>query len=299
MFTRHMNHIHFEIRIDLQFLAIRTRWAVRVDEMHGDRVFVPSVDQRGEHATSLVADPWKIRSGFLKMKRDEDLILKFLNGVGVWNAIEDRNVAQGRHGSLVSGGTTVGTKDMLMVGAFGLRYFAGYAQPVTVEDVSREQERWRGLLGDLPKMHAEFAPLRSNPRAHDRYMHALQTYFRNTLPLHLEWKGKHPVAVVQPITMRELLTALAWIEVVTDADFKWCKKCGNPFTVGRSYCSDLCQRARNVSQTRKRNNSAKKLIQANPEMPIQELQQRLSAVDIDRTAKWIARVRTEVKKHAA
>jgi hypothetical protein len=58
------------------------------------------------------------------------------------------------------------------------------------------------------------------------------------LPTHLECKGS-PHAVIQPITGRELLIAMAWIDL-GGSDFQVCQNCGIPFTWPhkRKFCSD-------------------------------------------------------------
>jgi hypothetical protein len=84
--------------------------------------------------------------------------------------------------------------------------------------------------------------------------------FANKLPVHMEWRGRHPHAVIQPITGRELLIALAWIDLVTGAECKVCNNsnCGIEYTRGgRKFCSWQCEHA-NTMRTYRINLEEKK-----------------------------------------
>jgi hypothetical protein len=81
---------------------------------------------------------------------------------------------------------------MRFQGAFGHRYFNGRAGVVSVEYLAGERKYWREPCRDRTKLRAALGPA---PRVDNRF--ALMS---NTLPVHLEWRGKHPHAVTQPIT---------------------------------------------------------------------------------------------------
>jgi hypothetical protein len=232
METIHTKHIHFPVAIELRCLGIPTSWTVREEKISGERVLFPSVSQNVERRLARIDTPDEIRTQFLKLKLDETSALEFLNGVGVWSAVEN-----------MDGGT--GLEETYMIGAFGHRHLIGRALPVELGWLWRQQERWRGLLRNKAKLRAEFGvPPSRDSRPIDKDVFALNARFGNTLPVHLEWLGKHPRAIVQPITGEEILIALAWLDVVTGAEFKVCQKCGVAYTRGgRQYCTLQCQRA--------------------------------------------------------
>jgi hypothetical protein len=129
----------------------------------------------------------------------------------------------------------------------------GRALVSTVESLQHEQKYWRELIKNRAKLRAEFtAPPSVGSTGAPKHF-ALMSDFRNTLPVHLEWRGKHPYAVVQPITGIELLTALAWIDLITGARFKVCKKCGIEYTGGGpKFCGWRCEHANTVQAWRRR-----------------------------------------------
>lgn len=117
---------------------------------------------------------------------------------------------------------------MRFQGAFGHRYFNGRAGVVTVEYLAGERKYWRELCRDRAKLRAAFGPA---PSGGDWF-----TLMSNTLPVHLEWRDNHPHAVIQPITGTELLTALAWMDLISGREVKTCQNpnCGIEYTVGGS-----------------------------------------------------------------
>jgi hypothetical protein len=188
------------------------------------------------------------------MKIDEKSALDFLNGVGVWSAIGDAALVDGPNGCLLSGNVTVGFREMRLSGAFGHRWLEGMASIETIESLGREREHWRELKRNRRKLRASFAPgpaRNGAPYLKDRF--AIESQFGNTLQVHLEWQGKHPRAIIQPVTGRELLIALAWIDLVTDAPVKVCHKCGEPYSYGGSkFCTRLCEHANTVRTWRRK-----------------------------------------------
>jgi hypothetical protein len=89
----------------------------------------------------------------------------------------------------------------------------------------------------------------------DKLSFASGAQFRNTLQVHLEWKGENPHAIIQPITGHELMIAMAWIDVIRGGPFHVCqrKDCGIPFT-GRTqkYCDWYCGHIEAVRASRER-----------------------------------------------
>jgi len=215
--------------------------------MGGERCLVPGVNQNVERRPAPVTDPEDIRKRFFRMKMDEDSVREFLNSVGVWSAIEGPHTLDETGTRLLSDNTPVGVPEMRLQGAFGHRWFRGRAQIETVESLQAEQHHWRELRRNRAKLRKAFAvapPGGATP--HRKAAFALESAVRNTLRMHLEWRGKHAHAVVQPITGRELLTALAWIDLITGADCKVCQNpnCGIEYTRGGSkFCSSQCERA--------------------------------------------------------
>jgi hypothetical protein len=249
-------HTPFSLPIELRFLTIPTRWTVRDEKLSGERCLVPAVDQGVDRRLSRIIDPEDIRKQFFRMAVDEQSALDFLNGVGVWSAIEDAHQPDGPDGMLLSGNIPVGTPDMRLFGAFGHRWINGRASIETVESLLAEQEHWRGLKRSRTKLRAAFMPSPGGSATpHAKAMFALENAFGNTLQVHLEWRGKHPHAVIQPVTCRELLIALAWIDLVTGAECKVCQnpKCGIEYTRGGSkFCTWQCEHANTTRTYRSR-----------------------------------------------
>jgi hypothetical protein len=242
--------------VELRFLEIPTRWTVRVDKRSGERCLVPAVNQHPERRFARVAEPEEIRKQFFRLKFDEQSALDFLNGVGVWSAIDDPNQHEGPNGCLLSGNASVGLREMVLLGSFGHRWFNGRASIETVESLKQEQVHWRNLLRNRTKLKAAFGPGPSaDSRPYDKDRFALESKFGNTLEVHLEWRGKVPYFVIQPVTGRELLIALAWMDLVTGAQCKVCQnpKCGIEYSLGgRKFCSWQCEHANTMRNYRKR-----------------------------------------------
>jgi len=166
----------------------------------------------------------------------------------------------GPNGSLLSGNESVGVREMLLYGSFGHRWFNGRAEVETVESLRQEQEHWRGLLRNRTRLRGAFGPGPSgDSRPYDKDRFALESKFGNTLEVHMEWRGRVPYAVIQPVTGRELLVALAWIDLVTGAECKVCQKCGIEYSIGgRKFCSWQCEHANTMRNYRKRIKVAEK-----------------------------------------
>jgi hypothetical protein len=243
-------HTQFTMPIELQFLAIPTTWSPR-NNKDGERILFPSVSQHAERRLARIDDPEEIRKQFFKMTFEEDSACDFLNGVGVWSAIEDERAID-----------RPGVREMLLRGAFGYRWLSGRAIVATLESLSDEQKYWRELCRNRAKLRAAFGPPPpTNSASGLKDWFALESQFGNTLQVHLEWRGRHPHAIIQPVTARELLTALAWIDLVTGAECKVCQNpnCGVEYTRGgRKYCSWQCEHANSVRAWRIRKREAEK-----------------------------------------
>jgi hypothetical protein len=201
------------ISLELRFLSIPTSWTRRKDRMSGEFALVPQVKVG---PAKPIEDAWALRNDFLRMEHSEEAALKFLERVGVWGVGES--------------GTYEGAKPIQ--GAFGYRYIIDpqYPFPFTIEELWDEQERWKALLGNPARLQAEFGERpKEDARPYDHFKFACDTQRQNTLPIHLESKLL-PHAVIQPITGRELLTATAWVDLVSGSGVQVCEKCKIPFT---------------------------------------------------------------------
>lgn len=256
-------HTHFTMPVELQFLAIPTRWTAREEKSTGEKFLVPAVNQHPERRFARISEPEEIRKQFFRLKFDEESAVDFLNGVGVWSAIEDPNQRDGPNGSLLSGNESVGVREMRLYGSFGYRWFNGRAEVETVEWLQQQQEHWRGLLRNRTKLRAAFEPGPSgDSRPYDKDRFALKSKLGNTLEVHMEWRGKVPYAVIQPVTGRELLIALAWIDLVTGTDCRVCQnpKCGIEYSFGgRKFCSWQCEHA-NTMRTYRMNRKKRAIL---------------------------------------
>lgn len=278
-------HTHFTLPVELQFRAIHTTWTPG-ETSDGQRALFPAVSQNDKRRLAKVCDPEDIRNQFFKMKDDEDSALGFLDSVGVWFAVSDM---RGRVDEIVD----PRVRAMRFQGAFGHRYFNGRAGVVSVEYLVSERNYWRGLCRDREKLRAAFG---AAPTDGDWF-----TLMSNTLPVHLEWRGKHPHAVIQPITGTELLTALAWMDLVSGREVKTCQNpnCGPnggiEYTGGGSrFCDALCERANTKREYRHRIKRAEAIIRANPALSTPKLMEKLAEAGIKRGRDWV--VQTKAKK---
>ncbi len=171
-------------------------------------------------------------------------MFRFLNEeVGVWSATELEPGIGANDADLILNG-------LRLLGGFGHRHLNHWASIETIESLRQEQKYWRELRRNRRKLREAFGPGPNNDSAPGyKELFALETKFGNTLPVHLEWQGKHARAIIQPVTGRELLTALAWIDLVTGAECKVCQNpnCGIEYTYGGyKYCSPQCEHANTV-----------------------------------------------------
>lgn len=298
-------HTHFSLPIELRFLGIPTRWVPRDED--GRRYLVPLVSQRLERKNERIADPEDVRKRFFKMKNNEESALDFLNSVGVWSAEESHDIAVWSDGTLRvgSGNVVVGEKGSYLTGAFGHRFIqTGRALPWDVDSLCRERDKWRGIMPSEQGKRTKSAKLRKifepppGNTVEEQYVFALGSRLKNTLSAHLEWRERHAVAVIQPVTGEELMKALAWIDLVTGVEAKVCQnqKCGIEYTRGGTYfCSLECERANTKREYRNRIKRAEAIIRASPDLSVRKLQERLAEVGIKREREWVMKAKVRLK----
>ncbi|MDR3742169.1 MAG: hypothetical protein P4L40_24385 [Terracidiphilus sp.] len=284
MKTVPQQHTHFSLPVELQFRAIHTAWTAG-ETSDGQRALFPAVNQNEKIRLAKVRDPEDIRNQFFKMKDDEESALEFLDSVGVWFAVSDM---RGRMDEIVD----PRVRAMRFQGAFGHRYFNGRAGVVSVEYLVSERNYWRGLCRDREKLRAAFG---AAPTDGDWF-----TLMSNTLPVHLEWRGKHPHAVIQPITGTELLTALAWMDIISGRESKPCQNCGNEYTGGGSkFCDALCERAHTKREYRRRVKQAEDIIRANRDLSTVKLLEKLAEAGIPRERNWVVKTKAKNTRKSA
>lgn len=210
-----------------------------LDEGGIERVYCPRLanNRWGKIEPTEIENPLELRVQLFKMLNAgprEEAVLAFLNSVGAWRVIQED-----RHESW-----TEGSHSDLM---FGHRQITGMrALPLTLEDFRHDAKEWYGLLGVLhnpAKLKAEFRqPPPADARPSDLMMYSLRSHFANTLPVSLEWHGRDPYAVVETVTVWELMIAAAWADVVGRAEKQVCAYCKTRFTWHREkkYCSWDC-----------------------------------------------------------
>lgn len=232
-------HLRFDVPIELRALAIPATWSGHTETFSGEWCFVPTVNQSVERRIPRLCNADEIRQKFLKLEINEGSAERFLNEVGVWNIVKQPQTGDGRH--------------QRVFGAFGHDLLDGWATIETLDSLRQEQKYWRELIGSPKKQRKLFPgpPASGDTPAH-KSAFAIQSTFGNTLRVHLEWERKQAGAVVQPVTVRELLVALSWIDLVTGAECRVCKNCKEPYTRGGyKFCDAQCERAYTMRTYRK------------------------------------------------
>ena len=113
--------------VELQFKGIHTTWTPG-ENSDNERVLFPAVSQKSEIKFARIAYLEDTRKEFFKIDElDEKSALDFLNGVGVWSAVEDPRDWQQTDSPRV--------RAMRIQGAFGHRQFRGRAMVATVESL--------------------------------------------------------------------------------------------------------------------------------------------------------------------
>jgi hypothetical protein len=202
-----------------------------------ERVFWPQVKQKaGIVQVTEIEDPLERRIQLFKIfnkNRTEKAALDFLRCVGAWRAVEDNNRESWAEGTYAN--VSYGHRQ-----AIGLRVL-----PTTLDGMLRETERWYKLLGvdDPKRLEAEFKqPHPSDARPADHASFAREAHFSNTLPVSLEWHGTEPYAVIETLSVWELMIAAAWTDVVSQTEEQVCARCTTRFTWPRKkkYCLGDC-----------------------------------------------------------
>lgn len=233
------------LTVDVRFLRIPTQWR-RVEIQLGDTTAwgaTPAVS-KSDSCKPVEIDGWAMRNRFLRLPHDEGEALKFLSDVGIWHAVEDPHIS-----------AKVG--EQLLDGAYGTRLFFGRATPGYFNDLWREQTHWRSLLERPSELKARFSPPSRSPSPADALRYAVDSRFLNQLPLRIEWRDPKPIAVIETITLQELLIATTHIDLLRGAKFKICKRpdCAIPFSVlsrhPRKYCEWYCGHIESVRKKRK------------------------------------------------
>ena len=241
------------IALRIRAARIPVQWMVRESQRHEvrdvdgrvidkggvERVFWPQViHSAGIVEVTEIEDPLDLRTQLFKLfhtNRTESAALDFLNRAGAWQIVEDEGKqepwAKGTYAKVTYGHRQV----------FGLRVVA-----ITLDDLLGDVKHWYRLIGALrnpTKLRAEFKqPPPTNARPYDLSVYATEAHFSNTLPVSLEWQGKDPYAVVETITVSELMIAAAWADVVSGAEDQVCARCQTRFTWPRKkkYCRWEC-----------------------------------------------------------
>ncbi len=237
-----------QLTVEVRFLRVPTEWTATT-LTRGNRTgpgAVPAVSRTVAYKP-VELDGWEWRGKFFRLRLgDESAALSFLTEVGIWDAQQD----------LLSSEGTAGRS--LLSGPYGGRYLSGRAAPVLLDDFWREQTRWRTDLLHPAKLKAQFgSPPGSGARPHDQLHFAVSSTYLNALPLRIEWRGQHPIAVIETITGRELLIATTHLDLLRGAKFKVCRRpdCAIPFSVEtrhkRKYCSWYCGHIESVRKNRR------------------------------------------------
>ena len=240
------------ISLEVRCLRIKAKWSLRKDTLRDEWNLVPQIyrDALGFALVEEIEEPWELRNRFLRMKHEEKAALELLNEIGIWNAFNRLIPAWARAARLD------------LNGAFGHRFFSGWAQPITFEDFWKHQEHWNNLLRNPKLLREEFRPPpREDVAPGQKVDFAIKAGFQNTLEIHMEWrpavkrlaKGS-PSAVVQPITGHELLMTTAHVDLISGAMFQVCQRsdCGIPFTGRkRKYCQWYCGHIESVRDQRR------------------------------------------------
>jgi len=228
-----MSREKITLPIEIAFLRIPTEWTLEKDKQ-GRWWAVPAVTQVTPAKVTEI-DGWGLRRRFLRLKPgDWKAALRLLQEVGVWRAEPDPRASLEERNKLVSG-------------AFGGRPFNGVAVSVLLSDLWRQQQWWLKILRDPRALKIKFGrPPAPGTKSIEKLSFALQTLRLNELPMHFEWKGGGPFAVMETITCWEMLVATTHLDLLRHADFKSCARedCAIPFPRlsghNQIYCSPEC-----------------------------------------------------------
>jgi hypothetical protein len=247
----------FSIALEIRAGRIPVRWTARdhhvteVQDANGrvlmkggtERVLWPEVETTkwGDTAIQDIDDPSDIRAALfhaLNTNWSEGTALALLNRVGAWRiGIEDGTEQEWQKGTFAS----VAYRHR---SAFRVRVL-----PVELDDMRRTALYWYDLLGspkDSAKQRAAFRhPPQADATPAQLHSFAWEARFTNTLPVSLEWSGKEPRAVIEPICGFEILAAAAWADVAARVPSQVCERCNTRFSCPRKkkYCRWECGHA--------------------------------------------------------
>jgi len=208
------------------------------------QVAVPHVRSVHGCVKTELIDGREMRRRFQRLQHTPGASLDFLNAIGVWSAYEHN-------------GKPLGSGHSAINGPVGSRYFNGYAMPIDLDQLWAEQRTLDSQLRKPSLLKSQLGPGPGDDASpYHKAIHALTTRFQNELPLHVEWRKSKPIAVIETITGRELLTATTHLELIQGAKFKVCQRpdCAIMFPViskrARKYCTYNCAHLMAVRNSR-------------------------------------------------
>lgn len=247
-----------QIVVEVRHLRIDTEWTIKehrpwvlASEYPSLMIPGPPVQVAIPHVRSLhgcvktqLIDGREMRRRFQRLQHTPEASLDFLNAIGVWSAYEHK-------------GKPLGSGQSELNGPVGSRYFSGYATPIDLGQLWAEQRTLDSQLRKPSLLKSQLGPGPGDDASpYHKAIHALTTRFQNELPLHIEWRKSKPIAVIETITGRELLTATTHLELIQGAKFKVCQRpdCAIMFPViskhARKYCSYNCAHLMAVRKSR-------------------------------------------------
>ncbi|SRR6266852_6225378 len=253
-----------KLSVEPRFLRIPTQWEIRHPSGQSVEFFytrsqfnypqrkakrtvpvaVPSFSENVDETNLVEVDAWELRNRFFQMKQTEASALSFLQEVGVWAIEDDDHVSGSDKGGLS--------------GAFGARFVQGWAAPIALSDMWDVQRDYRKLLADPGQLRRRFGlPPPATAPIDEKKAFAIRTTFENTLPVHIEWRRGHAIAVAEAVTWNEMMMATMQIDLLQGARFVCCRRpdCHIPFPVTTAhhkiYCSWYCGHIEAVRRSRK------------------------------------------------
>ena len=289
----------FSVAIDIQAGRIPVQWTVRDHELHEvgevradgvqvltkatERVFWPQVRSDPAVPLSDIDNPpaliaYLFRS--LNTNWTEAAALAFLDAVGAWQI------------------TPAGTQESWAKGTYANvtyrhRHEHVRVVPITMDHFESVVSYWyrlAGLLGNPAKLKREFKLPGADAKPGDDWLFAMKAKFSNTLPVSLEWSGKDPRGVIEPITGAEILAAYMWSNVAVGAGQQTCAYCHTRFLDSRKRksCPDgKCARRAAQRNQKGRYAEARKLLKADPTQSPRNAARMLRSHGIKVTPTWI------------
>jgi hypothetical protein len=237
-----MTRIH--LAAEVRFLRIHAIWTLRDDVFTGKRFAVPSIERdKVGHVPTSPIDGWEWRRRLQKLKRSDEAVLDFLNGIGVWSAQSDPAASEAKF------------QEKLLSGPIGSRYLSGRALPLALDMLWQ----WKDYFSKIAAIKQQFGPPpAANARPVDKLKFAVERHFFNELPMHIEWRRNKPFAVIETITAMELLIATTNLDMLKGGRWRVCEldTCRMPFPVltehDKKYCSWECAHVISSRKSRQR-----------------------------------------------